>query len=184
MLKRLLDFIKANMWPVFYGFATLIVINVGIQMYTHLTTPLTPWKGGGFGMYTEPHNFSRSIWVELHGVDGDGNDAFAEVRLYPETPLMNEWRRSVSQRGQRVLSRVYNSAERLRFYPRDSITGAAVEAIDPITWPEDFVGSVVPKEGTTFDPEAIQIVVYEKHMDRLESKIKRREIYRYVGEAK
>ena len=179
MIARVLDKIKAHIWPITYGFLLLISINVGHQIYTHLTTPLTPWKGGGFGMYTEPHNHSRSVWVELHGVDANGEAAFAEVRLYPKLPLMDEWQASVSRKGAQALQRLYTNTENMRFYPRDFQAEGAINAVDPITWPEDFVGDIKPMEGSTFDPDAIEIVVYEKHMDRLEAKIKQREIYRY-----
>ena len=47
----------------------LVVVNVGLQFYTHKTTALTPWKGGGFGMYTEPHADNRTVWLEMRSGD-------------------------------------------------------------------------------------------------------------------
>ena len=46
----------------------LIVLVAGIQTYLASTTLLSPWKGGGFGMYSAPHPTQlRAIFVEVDG---------------------------------------------------------------------------------------------------------------------
>lgn len=58
---------------------SLPVLIAAVQIYLSSTSNLTSWRGGGFGMYTEPHPLvSRFIWME-----GVGRDSLVAVRLYP-----------------------------------------------------------------------------------------------------
>ena len=64
----------------------LIVVVAGIQTYLSHTTLLSPWKGGGFGMYSAPHPTQmRSIFLEV-----DGHDP---IRLVPRDAerASHEW---------------------------------------------------------------------------------------------
>jgi hypothetical protein len=40
----------------------LLLAVAALQMFLVEATSLTRWKGGGFGMYSEPHFLSRQIW--------------------------------------------------------------------------------------------------------------------------
>lgn len=42
----------------------LPLVIVARHTYLISTTSLTRWKGGGFGMYTEPHPVLRSLWAK------------------------------------------------------------------------------------------------------------------------
>ncbi len=41
----------------------VMVLNVLVQMIMVSTTPLSRWQGGGFGMYTDPHPYSRTVSI-------------------------------------------------------------------------------------------------------------------------
>lgn len=46
----------------------LLVAIAAVQTYLSQTTILSPWKGGGFGMYSAPHPTQlRAIFVEVEG---------------------------------------------------------------------------------------------------------------------
>lgn len=46
----------------------LLVVVAVVQTYLSQTTILSPWKGGGFGMYSAPHPTQlRAIFVEVEG---------------------------------------------------------------------------------------------------------------------
>jgi hypothetical protein len=63
--------------PEFLLIALPIIVAV-LQVRLVDTSNLTRWKGGGFGMYAEPHPASaRNIWLT------DGADAGVCIRLFP-----------------------------------------------------------------------------------------------------
>ena len=48
-----------------YGLLPTLVFSIAlIQLYNSKTTALSPWKGGGFGMYTNIHPFHRKIVID------------------------------------------------------------------------------------------------------------------------
>ena len=161
MFLRALNFIRTHIWAISFTFMAAITLNVFYQIYAHSTTTLTPWKGGGFGMYTEPHSNSRAVWVLLDGVDENGDEKTAELRLYPKTRAFRNWQSNASVAGSGVLERLYVSAESIRFYPRESNASKLLDRADRILWPTQITGGVSPREGRSFAPEDIQILVLE-----------------------
>ena len=69
MFGKLFDWTGRNARMLIVGLAVVVAANVLFQAYTHKTTPLLAWKGGGFGMYTEPHAEDRSVWLRFNGTD-------------------------------------------------------------------------------------------------------------------
>ena len=181
MFLRFLDFVKAHIWAISYAFMAAITLNVFFHIYTHQTTALTPWKGGGFGMYTEPHSDSRAVWVLLSGVDEAGAEKTAEVRLYPKSREFRAWQSSVSVAGSKVLERLYVSAEGMRFYPRASNAQNLLDRADRILWPTAVTGGVIPKDERSFAPEDIEIIVLENRFEIESGVINRNEIFRFGG---
>ncbi len=61
------------------AFVSIPLLIAGIQLYFHVTSDLVSWRGGGFGMYSDPHtNSSRFLWIT--GINGD---KLQGVRLSP-----------------------------------------------------------------------------------------------------
>ena len=179
MFLRALNFIKTHIWAISFAFMAAITLNVFYQIYTHTTTTLTPWKGGGFGMYTEPHSDSRTVWIRIRGVDTNGYEISADVRLYPKTALMRQWQNAVSRGGSQSLQRLTNAAESLRFYPNDTNMGSLAEFASRIRWPEDAVGKLQPMNGNSFAARDITVLVAEKYVDIHNQQVGRRVIAEY-----
>ena len=136
--------------------ALLVAGNVVFQAFTHKTSPLLAWKGGGFGMYTEPHAEDRSVWVVFEGAKGT-----ASVRLWPETPEFTAWQAKAGLRGRAFLSGMRTAADQFRYYPRKTSADVIIGLAARVVWPEEMVGDVRPFEGKVFKRNDISLVVYE-----------------------
>jgi hypothetical protein len=51
--------------------SVLLLLVAGHQRYLVESRGLTPWKGGGMGMYSDFHYRDHEVWLRL---DGDGRD--------------------------------------------------------------------------------------------------------------
>jgi hypothetical protein len=96
----------------------LPILVASIQIYFALTSDLTRWRGGGFGMYTDPHpHVNRTVWVE-----GSRAGSPAALRLYPlDERLQQKCMRFTRLR--RDLSGLRRAARAVRNFP--SLTGIA-----------------------------------------------------------
>lgn len=75
--------IRFKLLPWMVVLIPLLIAHTQLYFYTY--SDLSSWKGGGFGMYSEPHpNSSRSIWIE--GYRDSTKTAF---RLYPMDSRVN-----------------------------------------------------------------------------------------------
>ena len=87
---------------------SLPILIAVIQLYLSNASDLSTWKGGGFGMYTDPHpRVSRFVWME-----GVGRDSVVAIRLYPLDERLKS--RFVRPTG------IKNAIEKLRFVTRES----------------------------------------------------------------
>jgi hypothetical protein len=150
----------------------LVVANVCFQFYTHKTTALTPWKGGGFGMYTEPHADGRTVWLEMQGAS-----SVVQMRVYPENEIIRAWIDGVSLGGGKALSTISNQAAGLRHFPNEKKANELVQSAARIGWLDQITGGVKPKDGATFKPEDIRVIVYENLQDMNAAKLKRRLVF-------
>lgn len=68
---------KSKYW--LYAFLAVPLIVAFAQIYIHVTSDLVSWRGGGFGMYSDPHiSGSRYAWI----VGVNNNDTLA-IRISP-----------------------------------------------------------------------------------------------------
>ena len=74
---------QSNVNPLVLVLVLAIVANTGTQLVLTKTVGLSPWKGGGFGMYTDPHPTRRIIWLVMEADDG-----VARVEFWPATAQM------------------------------------------------------------------------------------------------
>jgi len=173
LITALINFIGRQA-KVLAALLTLVVIaNVGWQFYSHKTTTLTPWKGGGFGMYTAPHPDTRSVWLEMDGVTDR-----AQMRIYPRNRDLHDWIDGVSLRGGAVLRDISLKGASMRYFPRDDTAKALISQAARIGWLDSFTGGVAPKSGKTFAPQDMRIVVYETVYDAHAKTVTRKAIYR------
>mgnify|MGYP000395070035 CR=1 FL=1 len=148
--------------------ALVVGANVLLQMYMHKTTPLTAWKGGGFGMYTEPHGEDRSVWIEVEGQNGVG-----AIRLWPPTTEFSQWVSTAGPSGQAYINALQRSAERLRFFPKSQQSKELIARAARVRWPNSLIGDVIPSEGRVFAPTEIRLFVFENRYNLQAKKVER-----------
>lgn len=176
MFGKLFDWTGRNARMLIVGLAVVVAANVLFQAYTHKTTPLLAWKGGGFGMYTEPHAEDRGVWLRFNGTDGT-----ASVRIWPETAEFIAWRDKGGLRGTAFLNGISYQAERFRYYPRDGQADALIGMAARLRWPENIVGDVKPVEGKVFKKDNISIVVYENRYNVKAQEVVRTSVFDRTG---
>lgn len=176
MFGKFFDWTGQNAHLVIAALAMVVAANVLFQAYTHKTTPLLAWKGGGFGMYTEPHAEDRSVWLTFKGADGT-----ASVRVWPETPNYIAWRDKGGLRGTAFLNTITYQAERLRYYPRAGQADALIVLAARLRWPESMIGGVKPVEGKGFKANNISITVFENRYDVKAQHVVRTSVFDRTG---
>lgn len=68
------------------GLVAVPILIASIQLFFYKTSDLTSWRGGGFGMYSDPHpNISRNVWLT-----GEGDSRAVAIRLYPLDERLHE----------------------------------------------------------------------------------------------
>ena len=172
MIDGIINLIGKNARFLAIGLICLIVANAGFQFYTHKTTALTAWKGGGFGMYTEPHADGRTVWLEMRG-----NDGTVEMRVHPENEELRIWIDGVSLRGGAALQIISKQAEGLRYYPDKEKADALIKSVARIGWLDSITGGVAPKVGKTFKPEDIRVLVYDTVQNMQEKTLTRSKVF-------
>lgn len=155
-----------------WALVAIVIGNVVFQFYTHKTTTLTSWKGGGFGMYTDPHSNSRSIWLQVEGQEG-----MSQFIVYPRSKLHSDWIEASDRRGRAGLRRVSTIAAKMRYYPRRENAEDLIKAASRIAWTPGFVGDLTPKEGQYFKRADYRVLVYENYDDVQNAQIERRKIF-------
>ena len=140
--------------------ALVVAGNVLLQLFMHKTTPLTAWKGGGFGMYTEPHAEARGVWLFLKGTNGT-----AQVQLWPESADLKRWREGVSPKAASFLGGLVRDAERMRYYPTQANAQRLAKQASRVRWPETVIGPVTPANGKSFKGAEVVIEVTETDLD-------------------
>ena len=168
MVDRFINLIGRNAKSLATVLICLIITNVFFQFFTHKTTALTAWKGGGFGMYTAPHPDGRAVWLELQGQDG-----FVEIRVYPENEDLRNWINGVSLQGGAALRTITTQASLLRYFPDEKNAISLIDSVARIRWLSSLTKGISPKEGQTFKPEDIHVRVYDKVQDMQSGTIKR-----------
>jgi hypothetical protein len=132
----------------------LVIGNAAMQFYQTRTSPLIAWKGGGFGMYTEPHATARAVWITF-GSDG------AALRLWPETEAMEALERGLPPRSAAHLGALTRAAEDLRYYPRQQQADRLLAMVAQVRWPEAMTGGARPATGATFAASELGLEVTE-----------------------
>jgi hypothetical protein len=146
MLNKLFVFVQRHASLLGRCLIFLIFANFVVQFVTHKTTALTPWKGGGFGMYTEPHFSNRSVWLTMQTPD-----EVRHVLLYPHTVNADEVVRADSVRDFNALRK---AAWEFRIFPTDKKAQMFLESAQTISWQPEFIAQ-----------EDVQIVVFENRSD-------------------
>lgn len=142
----------------------LIFANFLVQLYTHKTTALTAWKGGGFGMYTEPHVLNRSVWLAM-----DFPNETRHVLLFPPSDAAETF---VEPESAKAFDSLRSYAWEFRVFPTDHKARKFVKRFDEITWLPEF---------DTGDA-SLRVVVFENRSDLQAKTLTRVPVYDSKGE--
>ena len=96
-----------------------------LQLYFVSAADLTRWRGGGFGMYSDPHpNLARRVWLV-----GQGQGRELAVRLWPLDERLKEAAEE-NWRFRESLERLQKVAGRARNFPSMRGTGTLRAQVD------------------------------------------------------
>ena len=154
-----------------FALVTLVALA---QIVLSTSTTFSRWKGGGFGMYSEPHPYSaRSLWVQLR----DANGA-TYLRLSSTDSRLADVLSGLSKDRRAVWTRRVDDLAPILMWPHDealSEAGAkvgalirqdstALVALSGIEWRQASIAAVsvvetrLDLESNTFDNRVIATV--------------------------
>lgn len=112
--------------------AVLVLAATLHQFYASKTGTLTPWKGGGFGMYTAPHGSARAVFVML----GD-----TPLRLAPPEEALLQWVDTLDRESAAFLNGLIKEAGALRSYPRAVPAAQLMTGVARVHWAAGLAGA-------------------------------------------
>ena len=111
----------------------LVIISVAANQFVATASGVfSPWKGGGFGMYTTPHGIhSRATFLI---VDGQA------LRLSPPDPAFADWIASVDPASAGYLKRLQADAAQMRPQPTVAAADRLMAAATRVVWDKAAFG--------------------------------------------
>jgi len=131
----------------------IVLAVIGFQIYHSQVNNLSQWKGGGFGMYADPHPAShRTVWLE-----GIKNGRNRKIRIFPEGPVLDNEALSfeIKQASRRAFHDVWKSIYYPETYNWDRLNHKIRALIS--TYSRDSLISTIPDSLAHF-------VVYESQI--------------------
>jgi hypothetical protein len=110
---------------VIFAIVTFVAL---VQVVLATSTTLSRWKGGGFGMYSEPHPYdARCLWVELR--DPSGATYF---RLSPLDRRLDGALSGLTKDRRAVWMRRVDDLPTILMWPRDEALRKVGEAVNDL----------------------------------------------------
>jgi len=131
----------------------IVLAVIGVQIYHSQVNNLSQWKGGGFGMYADPHPLThRTVWLE-----GIQNGRDRKIRIFPEGPALDSEALSfeIKQASQIAFQDVWKSIYYPEMYNWDRLNRKIRVLIN--TYSGDSLISAIPDSLAFF-------VVYESQI--------------------
>ena len=151
--------------------AALVVAATLHQIYASKFDRLTPWKGGGFGMYTAPHGTARAVFVML----GD-----TPLRLAPPENALEDWIDGLDRDSAAFLKGLVQQATALRFYPQTEPARRLMASVARVHWPTDLAGA--GGVDGLFKPAQLQLIVTELARRPVAGHLEQRVIFTLGGD--
>lgn len=148
------------------GLIGLVIANAAVQAWASRSDTLLAWKGGGFGMYTEPHDRHRSVWLQ-RAVPEDG-----AMRLWPPSDVLKGFLIVSDGETRARAQAVVDDAGALRFYPRSAPADRLLRRAAGVDWPDPLFGPA----GTEGD----RIVVLQLRHRLAEGRIDLEEVFSHA----
>lgn len=157
------------------GSRALLLIMLGTaahQFYTSWDGMLSPWKGGGFGMYTAPHPENARATYLI--VDGHA------LRMAPPDPKLVAWIASVDPGSAQYLERLVEQARTMRSYPRAAAADRLMAGAARVIWDKVLLDAWL--DVGVQPASEMEVVVMEIARRPSESIIETRIIFSHAGE--
>lgn len=161
--------------------ALLVASVAAHQIWTSAHSLLTPWKGGGFGMYTAPHILARQVWLML--------PTGHAVRLSPLTETTENWVNHMTPNSAAYLWALANEADRFRSYPTPDTATALLTRAARVAWADSLdpaLGLAWPaadQPGQRHAPESLRLVVTELAYHPVAGTMEQKVLFTQTGEA-
>ena len=158
-------------------YALMIVVGavtLGQVVYSNQTT-LTSWKGGGFGMYTDPHPNNRIVWLVVESAD-----AARQIRLIPFSDRLFDERTRLDPAIEPVFREAELLANDMRTYPRDQLAGKLSHYLDALPWRVDDAGELSLIDGEPVAVKRYRIEVFEVRNHIGSGSVRARNIFNFA----
>lgn len=104
----------------------LVVAVAGHQFMASAGGVLSPWKGGGFGMYTAPHGIGhRAVFLVVDG---------HSLRMTPDDRGFTDWIKSVDPASAKYLNNMIKVATDMVTYPDDAAADRLMSMASHVVW--------------------------------------------------
>lgn len=143
-----------------YALIAVVAIITLAQLVHSNTSALSSWKGGGFGMYTDPHPTRRVVWLGLESADGAW-----PVKLMLPAERLYKTRAGLGAEDRRAFDAALLLAREMRTYPRDALAANLAEQLRRLEWRLSGTGEVGLVEGAPLAVERFRLEVYELRTD-------------------
>jgi hypothetical protein len=154
------------------GLATLVILVAVHQFLISAGGVLSPWKGGGFGMYTTPHGMqSRATFLSVNGY---------ALRLSPPDPAFLDWVAKVDPASADYLMDLQDRADRMRPYPQPEAAERLMAAASKVVWDKALFDA--PVEIGRQPASAMQVTVMELARRPSVGLFETREVFRHAGQ--
>jgi hypothetical protein len=155
-----------------WGLAVIVLLVAGNQFLTSAGGVLSPWKGGGFGMYTTPHGVhSRVTFLTVNGY---------ALRLAPPDPAFMDWVATVDPGSADYLMDLQDRADRMRPYPQPDAAEQLMAAASKVVWDKALFGA--PVEIGRQPAGAMQVTVMELARRPSVGRFETRVVFRHAGQ--
>ena len=134
----------------------LVAVVTLAQFVNSNTSALSSWKGGGFGMYTDPHPNNRTVWLVLESAD-----ATHGFRLMPPADGIAAQRERLGGEARHALDSAILLANDMLTYPRDELTSEIAARLPQLSWRLTPDGEVSLVEGAPLAVEGYRLQVFE-----------------------
>ncbi len=158
-----------------YALAIVVgAVTLGQVVNSNQTT-LTSWKGGGFGMYTDPHPNNRIVWLVV-----ESPDAVRQIRLMPNSERLFDERTRLDPAIEPDFREVQLLANDMRTYPRDELAEKLSRYLAALPWRVTKTGELSLVDGEPVAVERYRIEVFEVRNHIGSGSVRARNIFNFA----
>lgn len=159
---------KSNLW-ISWALPAIVVVVALLQLVLVYNSSLSRWKGGGFGMYADPHpNSFRTFWLK-----GNRNGEEKAFRIYPIDNHV-DWDKLDGTLAKSLIQSMRSKAKVARYYPATINLGRIQDLLDELRQ----LNIEELDELDSFPLDDVELITHELWLTDDLSAIEAREIYK------